>query len=349
MKTVIVLFNLGGPDSLEAVRPFLTNLFKDKRIIGLPNPLRFILAQLIAKKREPVARIIYQNLGGKSPLLENTQAQAEALEQALGPGHKVFVAMRYWHPFAWETARQVKAFAPDRIVLLPLYPQHSTTTGTSSLEEWHKALKREQCQAPSTTICCYPTEAGLVSTIARMTREAYHEAAKAGIPRILFSAHGLPEKIIRGGDPYQWQCEQTAKAIAAALDLPGAEWLNSYQSRVGPLKWIGPATDDEIRRAGAEKRPLVVVPIAFVSEHSETLVELDIEYGHLAREAGVPAYVRVPTASVQPEFIEGLAGLVRKALASGNSLISGCEGICCEAKWNKCPMIQLHRPSSSVI
>jgi ferrochelatase len=321
MKTAIIIFNLGGPDSLDAVRPFLTNLFSDPGIIRLPNPARWALANFIAKKREPFAQEIYRQLGGRSPLLENTNAQAQVLEGALGEGFKTFIAMRYWKPFADETAAEVAAYAPDHILLLPLYPQYSTTTTASSVADWNRALRRTGCRAPVKTLCCYPTLPGFVSTLARLTGEAYDEAAKAGTPRILFSAHGLPERIIRKeGDPYQFQCEQTAKAIAAAMNQPGIEWLNTYQSRVGRLKWIGPYTDDEIRRAGEEKRPLVVVPIAFVSEHSETLVELDIEYGHLAREAGVPSYVRVPTASVQPEFIEGLAELARNALRQ--------EGIC---------------------
>ena len=312
-KTAIVLFNLGGPDTLDAVQPFLINLFKDRRIIGLPNPLRWLIAQAIGRRRNKTARGIYELLGGGSPLLPNTKAQARALEVALGDGSKAFIAMRYWHPMARDTARQVAAWAPDRIVLLPLYPQYSTTTTASSAAQWRREIARAGCKAPTTILCCYPTEPGFIAAKGRLTAAAIDTAAAAGSPRVLFSAHGLPEKIIAKGDPYQWQCEETAKAIAAAMDRPDIEWLNTYQSRVGPLRWIGPATDDEIRRAGAEKRPLVIVPIAFVSEHSETLVELDIEYGHVAEDAGVPAYVRVETASVDREFVEGLARLVRQA------------------------------------
>ncbi len=336
MKTAIVLFNLGGPDTMDAVRPFLVNLFKDRRIIGLPNPFRFALAQLIGRKRTKTAREIYKLLGGGSPLLANTQAQAAALEAALGDGSKVFIAMRYWHPMARETAKAVAAWKPERIVLLPLYPQYSTTTTASSAAQWLGEIRRAGCQAPTTTLCCYPTDPGFIETKARLTAAAIDEAARSGQPRVLFSAHGLPEKIIAAGDPYQWQCEQTAKAIAAAMNRPNIEWLNSYQSRVGPLKWIGPATDDEIRRAGAEQRPLVVVPIAFVSEHSETLVELDIEYGHVAKEAGVPAYHRVETASVDAAFISGLARLVRQAAAHPGRCLSQNGSRLCPDGYRNC-------------
>jgi ferrochelatase len=337
-RTAIVLFNLGGPDSPEAVKPFLANLFKDKRIIGLPNPFRWLLAQLIAARRAPIAQKIYAHLGGRSPILENTQAQAAELEATLGEGFKAFIAMRYWHPMAAETARAVAAWQPDRIVLLPLYPQYSTTTNRSSFEQWAAELKRTGCRAPSATICCYPDEPGLITAIARLTNAAYDRAARAGTPRVLFSAHGLPEKIIARGDPYQWQCERTAAAIAAVMNRPDMEWLNTYQSRVGPLQWIKPATDAEIERAGHEKRPLVVVPIAFVSEHSETLVELDIEYGELAKHAGVPAYERVATASIEPEFIAGLARLVRQALDHPHACQSLTGGRICPAHYSECPM-----------
>ena len=262
MKTAIVLFNLGGPDTMDAVRPFLINLFKDRRIIGLPNPMRWALAQLIGRRRTKTARGIYELLGGGSPLLANTEAQARALQAELGDGTKAFIAMRYWHPMARDTARAVAAWGPDRVVLLPLYPQYSTTTTASSVAQWHGEIARAGCKAPTTLLCCYPAEPGFIAAKARLTAAAIDKAAESGVPRVLFSAHGLPEKIIAAGDPYQWQCEKTAKAIAAAMDRPGVEWLNTYQSRVGPLKWIGPATDDEIRRAGAEKRPLVIVPIA---------------------------------------------------------------------------------------
>ena len=316
MSVAVVLFNLGGPDRPEAVEPFLFNLFNDPAIIGSPGFIRRRLARFISRRRAPVAREIYGKIGGGSPILANTEAQARALEVQLtvrGIAAKVFVAMRYWKPYAGDTARAVAALAPDRIVLLPLYPQYSTTTTASSLASWREAAKVAGIAADTCAICCYPAERGFVTALASLVRTAL--AGWSGTPpRILFSAHGLPKKVIRRGDPYQWQVEKTAAAVAAALAGAAPDWTVCYQSRVGPLEWIGPSTVDEIRRAGKERVPLIVVPIAFVSEHSETLVELDIEYRRVAEEAGVPRYVRVPTVSAQQEFIGGLAGLVEQAL-----------------------------------
>ena len=317
-KTAVVLFNLGGPDSLTAVRPFLFNLFNDPAIIRLPRPLRLLIAWLISSRRDKTAQGIYAKMGGRSPILENTLAQAQVLERSLSNDGtiKCFVAMRYWHPFTDITVQQVEAFAPDQIILLPLYPQYSTTTTASSAAEWHKLSAQAGLNAPAKMICCYPDEAGFVDSVVALIRPVYEQALKHGCPRVLLSAHGLPEKIVRSGDPYQWQCERTAAAIIAALAIDDLDAVLCYQSRVGPMQWITPATDAEVRRAGQDKVPLVVVPIAFVSEHSETLVELDSEYRHLAQEQHVPFYGYVPTVSVMPDFIAGLAALVRQTMDS---------------------------------
>ncbi|HYB09527.1 MAG TPA: ferrochelatase [Alphaproteobacteria bacterium] len=312
-KLAVVLFNLGGPDRPEAVEPFLFNLFNDPAIIGAPAPLRWLLAKLISKRRAPIARNIYGHIGGGSPLLENTMAQARALEARLRDLGDVrcFVAMRYWHPFIDEAAAAVKAFAPDRIVLLPLYPQFSTTTAGSSLTAWFRSAQSAGLAAPQYAICCYPRNEGFIGAVAQSVEDALAKMDDVGPPRVLFSAHGLPKKIVAAGDPYPWQVEQSCAAVVASLGKRDLDWVLCYQSRVGPLEWIGPATDKEIERAGGDKVPVVVVPIAFVSEHSETLVELDIEYAALARRAGVPAYVRAPTVSAGDAFIAGLARLVR--------------------------------------
>jgi ferrochelatase len=310
-KTAIILFNLGGPDSPAAIQPFLFNLFNDPAIIRLPGLLRWLLAQLISRRRAKVAAEIYGKLGGRSPILPQTEAQAAALEAALGPDYKCFIAMRYWHPFAAEAAAAVKKWGADRILLLPLYPQFSTTTSASSLGEWQRVAKAAGLNQPTAAIGCYPTEPGFITAQAALLREAL--AKTSGPVRLLFSAHGLPKKIVDAGDPYQWQVEQSAAALVAALNMPGLDWQVCYQSRVGPLEWIGPSTDAEIARAGAEGKSLVLAPIAFVSEHSETLVELDIEYAELAHEKGVPAYHRVATVGCRPEFIAGLAAMVHGA------------------------------------
>jgi protoporphyrin/coproporphyrin ferrochelatase len=338
VKLAVVLFNLGGPDGPEAVEPFLRNLFSDSAIIALPAIFRIPLARFIAGRRAPVAREIYAKIGGRSPILEETEAQGRALEQALSAhGHeaRAFIAMRYWKPFSDETARAVKAWAPDRIVLLPLYPQFSTTTTASSLVAWRKAADKAGLSAPTSRACCYPWANGFVEAETRLIREALAKV-KSGRPyRLLLSAHGLPKRTIARGDPYQWQVERTAAAIVEALGISDLDHTVCYQSRVGPLEWIGPSTDSEIRRAGADGKGVIVAPIAFVSEHSETLVELDIEYAELARHAGVPDYIRVDTVGTAPDFIAGLADLVMNAAAGGGAVTCG-DGRICPREFSRC-------------
>jgi protoporphyrin/coproporphyrin ferrochelatase len=320
-KLAVVLFNLGGPDGPEAVRPFLENLFKDPVIIPLPGIVRKPLARLIASRRETAAKANYAIMGGGSPLLPETEKQARTLEAALAQARpdltsRVFIAMRYWKPFAAETARQVAAFAPDEIVLLPLYPQFSTTTTGSSLKNWAEAYAGP---GRSRTICCYPADESLVAAHARLIRETWEQAGRPPGLRLLVSAHGLPEKVIKGGDPYQTQVMATAEATAALLpEFP--DWQVCYQSRVGPMKWIGPATDAEIRRAGGEGKGVLITPIAFVSEHVETLVELDHEYGHLAAEVGCAPYLRAPALGVDQGFIQTLSGAVAEALGRDRAI-----------------------------
>ena len=340
-RIAIVLFNLGGPDRPEAVKPFLFNLFNDPAIIGLPQPARWLLAKLISTRRAPVAREIYANLGGGSPLLPLTEAQSEALEAACADIGEVkcFVAMRYWHPFAAETARQVAQWGPDQVLLLPLYPQYSTTTTASSLKDWHQAAEKANLSAQTRAICCYPAENGLVSAQIELLQQKIADLPADKPYRVLFSAHGLPKKVIDGGDPYQWAVEQTAAAVIDGMENPPTDGLVCYQSRVGPLEWIGPSTEAEIERAGHDGVALVVLPIAFVSEHSETLVELDIEYRDLAEKCGVPVYLRVPAVATHPGFIAGLSSLVRDALAwpADTTAGPGCSRVC-PAAFGRCAM-----------
>jgi len=340
-RLAVILFNLGGPDSPEAVRPFLFNLFKDPAIITLPAGLRHLLAGFIAWRRAPVAKKIYEHLGGSSPLLPGTRAQADALAAALKPyadDVKIGIAMRYWHPFSLQTAAEIAAWKPDRVVLLPLYPQYSSTTSGSSIKDWLKSAKEAGLAAPVKTICCYPRLPGWVAAQADLLREKLASLGEAAPVRVLFSAHGLPKKFIDAGDPYQAQIEMGAKAIVAALGRDDLDWKICYQSRVGRLEWIGPSTDAEIERAGRDGKGVVVLPIAFVSEHSETLVELDIEYGHLAREKGLPFYLRVPTVDTHPAFIHGLADLIANSLENAGPTVSGEEGRVCPAACSGCPM-----------
>jgi protoporphyrin/coproporphyrin ferrochelatase len=322
-RTAVVLMNLGGPDRLAAVQPFLFNLFRDPAILRLPALVRLPLARIIAWRRGRVAQEIYSKLGGGSPLLANTEAQARALEAVLGPQHRCFVAMRYWDPTSEQAAREVADWAATEVVCLPLYPQFSTTTTASSLAAWRASATRRGIECPTRVVCCYPADSGFVEAIAGLIRPVLDAATgHEKPPRLLLTAHGLPKRIVQAGDPYPNQVETTAAAVIAALNQPGLDWTVCYQSRVGPLEWIGPATDDEIRRAGEDGVPLVVAPISFVSEHSETLVELDLDYRDLAAASGVPAYRRVPTVGTEPGFIRSLATLVCRARTEDR--VGGC-------------------------
>jgi ferrochelatase len=343
-RLAVVLFNLGGPDGPKAVRPFLFNLFRDPAIIGLPGPARLALAGLISTLRAKSARANYARMGGGSPLLPETQKQADALAEALsdldGTQVRVFPAMRYWKPTTEDVARAVAAYAPDKVVLLPLYPQFSTTTTASSMAAWKRAYK-----GPGVikTVCCYPDETGLVEAHARRIRQAWEASGKPEGVRLLFSAHGLPEKCVIGGDPYQWQVERTCAAVAAKLG-PSWDWTLCYQSRVGPLKWLGPSTPEAIQAAADEGLGVVVSPIAFVSEHIETLVELDHDFAVIAEQAGCPVYIRAPALGVEPRFIEGLSSLVRGALCQAEAIESGCGRRICPSSFWRCAMPQEATP-----
>ncbi|HEX4079970.1 MAG TPA: ferrochelatase [Rhizomicrobium sp.] len=333
MKIAVVLFNLGGPDSLESVELFLRNLFSDPAILPLPEWLRRPVAWMIAKRRAPVAQAIYREIGGRSPLLQETSAQATALEQALarrGAAARTFIAMRAWKPMSDETVRSVLAYEPALVVLLPLYPQYSTATSGSSLLAWQQASRRGGLAVPHKRVCCYPWGSGFIAALKELLEDALSRRKPGLSYRVLFSAHGLPQRTISGGDPYQWQVERTVDAILRSHGAGDLDWRISYQSRVGPLQWLEPATDAEIRQAGAEGKGLVVMPVAFVSEHSETLVELDIEYARLAKEAGVPDYIRVATAGTSERFIDGLADLVLKATTAAEPITCGNGRICPE-------------------
>lgn len=329
-KIAVVLFNLGGPDGPDAVRPFLFNLFRDPAIIGLPALLRYPIAALIAGTRTKLAKENYALMGGGSPLLPETERQARALEAELATRFpdaeaRCFIAMRYWRPLTGQAAKAVKAFAPDEVVLLPLYPQFSSTTTGSSLKAWKRAYRKGPGRV--STVCCYPSDDDFIQAHADLIKAAYDKAGRPGPARLLFSAHGLPEKVIEGGDPYQQQIEATAAAVAARLG-EGWDWRVTYQSRVGPMKWIGPSTEDEIKAASAQGLALVVTPIAFVSDHIETLVELDHEYREVAFEAGCPVYVRVPALGISPGFVRGLGRIVQDALAATAPVVTACAWRC---------------------
>jgi ferrochelatase len=282
-------------------------------------------------------------------LLENSQKQAAALENHLNETgedtYKTFVCMRYWHPMAPQVVREVRDWGAEQVVLLPLYPQFSTTTTWSSLEQWNKAADIAEYHPPTSMACCYPYADGYVKASAENVRAAYKQAREnlkdkdVPPPRVLFSAHGLPAKIIKQGDPYQWQCEQSAEAIVKELDMPDLDWQICYQSRVGPLKWIGPSTDEAIEKAGADGVPLLVYPHAFTQEHVETLVEIDVEYREVADKLGIPYFARVDTVGVKEAFITDLAKLVQHY--AGMTGIYGApeQQHICPQKFGRCCMV----------
>jgi ferrochelatase len=343
-KTAIVLFNLGGPDGPDSIKPFRINLFSDKAIIRAPFFVRFPLARYIAASSAKAATANYAYMGSKSPLLEFTTQQAHALETALGGEAKTFIAMRYWHPFAAEAAKAVKAYNPDRILLLPLYPQYSTTTTGSSLTDWHEAAAAAGLAKPTTTLCCYFSDPAYIAGLAAMLDEDI-AAAKATLPpgaklRLLFSAHGLPESIVKSGDPYQSHVEATTAAVLARLADQTVEHQVCYQSRATPQQWLTPSTIDAITQAGEQKIAVLLVPIAFVSDHIETLVELDIENRELAAHHHVPGYFRARVPNADPAFITALADLAKRAIAHGDGLCSQSGGRVCEAKHKDCPWKQ---------
>jgi ferrochelatase len=315
-RIAVVLFNLGGPDSLEAVRPFLFNLFNDPAIIGGPEVLRLPLAAFVSRTRARYARANYARMGGSSPQLGQTQAQASGLQEALASrlpdaDSRVFVAMRYWRPFVHDVAAEVAAWKPDEVVLLPLYPQYSTTTTGSSLKAWRESYKGG---GSSREVCCYYDEPGFIEAHAKRIRAVWENAGRPENVRLLFSAHGLPERLVKRGDPYQWQVEASCRALAEQLQWPW-DWRICYQSRVGPLKWIGPSTPEAIIEACKDGMGVLVDPIAFVSEHIETLVELDRDYARLARKAGCKVYLRAMAVGVEGPFIDGLASVTIRALS----------------------------------
>ncbi len=337
-KVAVVLLNLGGPDKPESVQPFLFNLFNDKAIIGAPQPIRWMIAKLISTRRAPIAREIYEYLGGKSPLLELTKEQASALDESLKTNkkaeYKSFICMRYWHPMSAESVSQVKEWGADEVILLPLYPQFSTTTTGSSFKEWEKHAKQQGLNVLVARVGCYPTQSDFIKSHAVLIKETYEKAKKHGTPRILFSAHGLPQKIVDAGDPYQWQVEQTAEAIIDELAIEGLDSVVCYQSKVGPLEWLKPSTESEIERAAKEGVPIVILPIAFVSEHSETLVELDIEYRELAEEHGIKGYERVPALGTQPHYIKALKKICLEAKLGQTTSYKGMR--LCPPEFTKC-------------
>ena len=314
-RTAVVLFNLGGPDSLDAVEPFLFNLFADPDIFKLP--LGFLtqkpFARLLARRRTPEARHNYAAIGGKSPLLENTQKQARALEASLRAhaAYDVIVCMRYWHPLTAAVVAELKKGDYADVIFLPLYPQYSHTTTGSSVHEFERECARQNYHPRTRLVRQWYEHPDYQQAIVDDIKK---QAAKLPNPdpskiELLFSAHGLPKKLVDRGDPYEQQVRSTYEALRAKLGWPHTTLC--YQSRVGPLEWLRPYTEEVIRaKAAAGCRQMLVYPIAFVSDHSETLYELGIQYAALARETGIAHYQVVPALNEHPLLVRALTDLV---------------------------------------
>ncbi len=313
-KIAVVLLNLGGPDSLEAVEPFLYNLFSDKDIFKIPFGQKFF-AKIIARKRAPKVIEQYKQIGGKSPINEITEAQRSALENALREENckcDVFTAMRYWHPLSEETAWKIKEGEYDKIVLLSLYPHYSAVTIGSSLNEWSRKFKPKKEE--QIVIASYHDDENYHKAVNARIDEALAHFEKAEKVFILFSAHGVPESLINKGDPYQKQIIESVEMIMHARGKSNP-YAISYQSKVGPVKWIEPSTENKILElAKAGVKNLLVVPISFVSDHLETLYELKKKYMRLAVESGINNYKVSNGLNDLPIFIDALKKIVLKRL-----------------------------------
>lgn len=345
-KIAIVLFNLGGPNSLNSVKRFLFNLFYDKAIINLPNPLRFILAKIISITRNKKSQKIYSLVGNNSPILQETESQkaaiTEKLKQTLNEDFKIFIAMRYSYPDSEESVRKINEYNPSEIILLPLYPHFSSTTTGSSIKDFIYSLYKNKSEYSQhiKTICCYPIDDEFIEAHLSLIKQSLKKLKNKKSFRILFSAHGLPVKIIKAGDPYQWQIEKTVENLVSKLSIDNLDYKITYQSRVGPVEWLKPNTEDEIEIAGKEDKSLIIVPIAFVSEHVETLVELDIEYRKIAGKYKIE-YIRTPALGTNKLFINSITKMVSNLVNYGfdtkNLICSSINKRICPYNFTMCP------------
>lgn len=319
----VLLFNLGGPESLDDVKPFLYNLFSDPDIIRLPwRAMQKPLAWIISTGRYKKSRGYYEQIGGGSPLRKITDQQARALESALarrGIDAKAYVGMRYWKPFTEEAIAQIRADGITRLVVLPLYPQFSISTTGSSLNLMKAIFAKNGDKAPRVSVIeSWQEDPQYIKALARMVSEelAHFPDQQPASTNIVFSAHSVPVSYIEAGDPYLDQTRQTVAKVMKQLGEDRPHSL-SFQSKVGPVKWLRPSTDETLRRLAADGvSQVLLVPVSFVSEHIETLYELDILYRHVAEEIGLAHYRRVPALNCQPDFIDALATLVEREVLS---------------------------------
>ncbi|MEH2198348.1 ferrochelatase [Nostoc sp.] len=325
----VLLLNLGGPDKLEDVGPFLYNLFSDPEIIRLPfRWLQKPLAWFIASRRTRTSQENYKQIGGGSPLRRITEAQGEALKEQLaylGQEADIYVGMRYWHPYTEEAIAQITQDNVEHLVILPLYPQFSISTSGSSFRLLDKLWQEDPKLQPIeyTVIPSWYKQPGYLQAMAELIAQELQQYPNPDEVHIFFSAHGVPKSYVEeAGDPYQQEIEECTALIMQTLNRPNAHTL-AYQSRVGPVEWLQPYTEDALKELGAQGvKDLVVVPISFVSEHIETLQEIDIEYREVAEESGIHNFRRVPAPNTHPVFINALADLVIDALKNPSFKLS---------------------------
>jgi ferrochelatase len=318
-KVGVVLFQLGGPDSIEAIEPFLYNLFSDPDIIDFPlaKLARQPLARLIASRRAKHVAHHYEAIGGKSPIAEFTWQQAKSLEAALrrNVDARVTVAMRYWRPFTSEAASEMEAFAPDHLVLLPMYPQYSKTTTGSALKEWRRVYRSNGRQPKIHVIRDFHEDVAYIDSVVSAINRTMAGFENQADVDVVFSAHSVPVEVIEKGDPYQRHIERTMELVWQRGGWPGRRHL-CYQSKVGPSKWLRPMMRETLE--GLAKRGshhVLMAPISFVSDHVETLFEIDVEHREIAERAGITDFRMAPGLNDSTEFIEALAGLVRGCVA----------------------------------
>jgi protoporphyrin/coproporphyrin ferrochelatase len=314
-KTAVLLLQMGGPDSLDAVEPFLFNLFSDRDIIRIgPAFLQPLVAKFIAKRRAPKVEGYYGEIGGKSPLRELTEAQARALEEELGEGYRCFVAMRYWKPTTMEALAAIRREGISRILAVSLYPHYSRATTGSSVNELRRVLSQAGGKFDVDYVdsfCSHPLYIDALAERVAQGLEGFHPLSE---PEILFSAHSLPQSYIDEGDPYLAQIEETVRLVMERFS--NVPYHLAFQSRAGPVKWLEPSTEQKLEHL-AERgvHNLLVVPLSFVSDHIETLYEIDVQYLELAYKLGIVNFKRAPSLNSSPTFIRCLADLVKGAEA----------------------------------
>ena len=310
-KEGVALMGMGGPRGLEEVQPFLESLFSDPAILPVPSTVRPGLARLIAGRRAPASRERYRLMGGASPIHGYTEAQVEALSRLLGSGYEVRHVFRYTEPRASAVMEDLSSRGIERVVALPTYPQRSFTTSDSSLADLEAAAS--VCGIRILAVTSYPVDAGFIRALSDATIEVLEQAREGA--HVVMVAHAVPRRSVRRGDPYVREVRGTARALARSLP-PGVRWDLAYQSRVGPVGWVGPSLEQTLRRLGAAGvRSVVVVPVSFTSEHLETLVELDLEARETASIHGIGEFHRVPSPGMHASFIAMLARLVRREVA----------------------------------